>query len=173
MFFNPPGGRYSHCTVEMTLALPFTVAAQRSVPPHLLTPVVSAALAPLTILSWDIETAAGTAPDCFRFADAAWPEDEVVMIRATADAGSSLPCFVSGRPEDVDALTGALDGDALRAVDILHACAIQAIWRLRCQVAIDGLPVPISLYFSVHVLHLAEVHGLQLKQLDVSRRSRF
>jgi len=88
MFFNPPGGRYSHCTVEMILALPFTVAAQRSVPPHLLTPVVSAALAalaPLTILSWDIETAAGTAPDCFQFADAAWPEDEVVMIRATAD----------------------------------------------------------------------------------------
>ena len=80
---------------------------------------------------------------------------------------------VSGRPEDAEALTGALDGDALRAVDIPHACAIQAIWRLRCQVAMDGLPVPHSLVFSEHVWHLAEVQGLQLKQLDASRHSRF
>ena len=67
----------------------------------------------------------------------------------------------------------APDADALRAVDIDHACPIQAIWRLRCQVAIDGLPVPNSLVFSEHVFHLAEVQGLQLKQLDASRRSRY
>ena len=68
---------------------------------------------------------------------------------------------VSGRPEDADALAGAPDRYALRAVDILHTCAIQAIWRLRCQVAIDSLPDTNPLLFSEHVLHLAEVQGLQ------------
>jgi len=37
----------------------------------------------------------------------------------------------------------------------------------------DDLPVPNSLVFAEHVLHLAEVQGLQLKQLDAPRRSRF
>ena len=35
-------------------------------------------------------------------------------------------------------------------------------WRLLCQVAIDGLPVPNSLIFFEHGLHLAKVQGLQL-----------
>ena len=111
--------------------------------------------------------------DC-RVSRRAWEAALDAFHRLTGRRWRLSPVFVvSGRPEDADTLAGAPDGEALRAVDILHACAIQAIWRLRCQVAIDGLPVPNSLVFSEHVLHLAEVQGLQLKQLDASRRSRF
>jgi len=76
---------------------------------------------------------------------------------------AALPLLVvTGRPEDADALAGAPDGDALRVVGALLACAIQSIWRFRCQVAKDSLPVPNCLVFSEHVLHLAGVQGLQL-----------
>jgi hypothetical protein len=115
-----PGGHYSHCNVEMTLALPFTLAAQRSIPLHLMMPLKSStALAPLTVLSWDIETAAGTAPDDFRFADAARPEDEVVVIAATADRLGSTT-----RPLRVVLTTIALDvGDSEGMLRLLGSSA--------------------------------------------------
>jgi len=74
---------------------------------------------------------------------------------------AALPLLVvTGRPEDADALAGAPDGDALRVVGALLACATV---YLATSVPGGSLPVPNSLFFFFeHRLHLAKVQGLQL-----------
>ena len=57
-----------------------------------------------------------------------------------------------------------LDGDLLRAKDILHACAVQTIWRLRCGVGMDDAEAPTQPVMAHHVLSLAKEIGLPLPE---------
>jgi hypothetical protein len=57
---------------------------------------------------------------------------------------------VTGRPPDFDA-DQSFDLRLLPRFDSLHACTIQAVWNLRCRVAIDGAAVPSAPTFSAFI----------------------
>lgn len=131
-----PEDRFSHCDIEMDLTVPFEIDAQRQVPSDLLHFEERTGIAPLRVLSFDIETVAGTAPDHFRFAQSGRSEDEVVLITGTCDALGSTE-----RPLRVAVTTMALD---LTDKDMPKQALMQEREHLRASLtrqAAEGKPV--------------------------------
>src|SRR5690606_92008 len=87
----------------------------------------------------------------------AWTAALDIFHRLTGHLCSFSPRFVvTGRPEDGHDGPWKLDAVAAQTADGLHGCAVQAIWRLRCQVAMDDAPIPSLLVFREHVTLLAK-----------------
>jgi len=85
------------------------------------------------------------------------------LRRLTGRTWRLTPLFVvAGLLADTEGTPYELDGDLLRAKDILHACVVQTIWRLRCAVAMDDAEVPTQPVMAHHVLSLAKEIGLTL-----------
>jgi len=95
----------------------------------------------------------------------AWAVALNALQRLTGRTWRLTPLFVvAGRLAETDGTPIDLDGDLVRANIILHACAVQTIWRLRCGVAMDGAEVPTQPLMAQHLLSLAKDLGLNLPE---------